>query len=199
MNRDCSVRQIQNLVTEALSQIDNAKTSSDLETIRIRFLGKKGSITDQLKKIGTLSNEDRRLFGQAVNTGKETVVQRLIGRVAEFDTLQQNAALATGWLDISLRGRNIGTGCAHPVSRTIRRITDIFERLGFDVAEGPEIEDDYHNFEALNIPRDHPARDTQDTFYLGSDVVLRTHTSPVQIRVMESQQPPVRVIAPGRT
>ncbi|MBL10197.1 MAG: phenylalanine--tRNA ligase subunit alpha [Acidiferrobacteraceae bacterium] len=198
MNRDCSVRQIQNLVTEALSQIDNAKTSSDLETIRIRFLGKKGSITDQLKKIGTLSNEDRRLFGQAVNTGKETVVQRLIGRVAEFDTLQQNAALATGWLDISLRGRNIGTGCAHPVSRTIRRITDIFERLGFDVAEGPEIEDDYHNFEALNIPENHPARAMHDTFYVKPKGVLRTHTSPVQIRYLATRQPPITVIAPGR-
>lgn len=198
MSNDSSVRQIENLVTEALSQINGAQTLSDLESVRIRFLGKKGSITGQLKKIGTLSNRDRRLFGQAVNAGKETVVKRLGERLAEFDAINQNTALTTGWVDVSLAGRNVGTGCAHPVSRTINRITDIFRRLGFDVAEGPEIEDDYHNFEALNIPENHPARAMHDTFYVEPRGVLRTHTSPVQIRYLATRKPPVTVIAPGR-
>ena len=198
MNDGSSIIQIQVLVDDALTKIDQAESSDDLELIRVHYLGKKGLITTQLKKIGSLSSTDRRLFGQAVNNGKEILTTRLAERNAKFEVEDQNLALARGWVDVSLGGRNGGTGCLHPVNRTVKRISNIFSRLGFDVADGPEIEDEYHNFEALNIPANHPARAMHDTFYVEPDVVLRTHTSPVQIRYLASRQPPVQVIAPGR-
>ena len=198
MSVDSSVGSIQSLVDEALVQIGGAESSRDIEQARVRFLGKKGALTEQLKRIGSLPTQERRAFGQAVNDAKQLLAEKIAERVVQLDRWEQDAALTSGWVDVSLAGRRAGTGCLHPVSRTIRRIHDIFRRLGFDVAEGPEIEDDYHNFEALNIPPDHPARAMHDTFYVEPGVVLRTHTSPVQIRYLKSHPPPIQVIAPGR-
>ena len=198
MSVDSSVGGIQLLVDEALVEIGSAERSRDIEQARVRFLGKKSALTQQLKRIGSLPTQERRAFGQAVNDAKQLLAEKIAERVVQLDRWEQDAALTSGWVDVSLAGRRAGTGCLHPVSRTIRRIHDIFRRLGFDVAEGPEIEDDYHNFEALNIPPDHPARAMHDTFYVEPGVVLRTHTSPVQIRYLKSHPPPIQVIAPGR-
>jgi len=195
---DSSVGGIQSLVDEALVEIGGAESSRDIEQARVRFLGKKSALTKQLKRIGSLPAQERRAFGQAVNDAKQLLAEKIAERAVQLDRWEQDAALTSGWVDVSLAGRRAGTGCLHPVSRTIRRIHDIFRRLGFDVAEGPEIEDDYHNFEALNIPPDHPARAMHDTFYVEPGVVLRTHTSPVQIRYLKSHPPPIQVIAPGR-
>ena len=133
-----------------------------------------------------------------MNDAKQLLAKKIAERTVQLDRWEHDAALTSGWVDVSLAGRRAGIGCLHPISRTIRRIHDIFGRLGFDAAEGPEIEDDYHNFEALNIPPDHPARAMHDTFYVEAGVVLRTHTSPVQIRYLKSHPPPIQVIAPGR-
>ena len=198
MSVDSSVGSIQLLVDEALVEIGSAERSRDIEQARVRFLGKKSALTKQLKRIGSLPTQERRAFGQAVNDAKQLLAEKIAERAVQLDRWEQDAALTSGWVDVSLAGRRAGTGCLHPVSRTIRRIHDIFRRLGFDVAEGPEIEDDYHNFEALNIPPDHPARAMHDTFYVEPGVVLRTHTSPVQIRYLKSHPPPIQVIAPGR-
>jgi phenylalanyl-tRNA synthetase alpha chain len=195
---DSSVGDIQSLVDEALIEIGSAESSRDIERARVRLLGKKGALTEQLKRIGSLPAQERRAFGQAVNDAKQLLAEKISERRVQLDRREQDAVLTSGWVDVSLAGRRAGTGCLHPVSRTIRRIHDIFGRLGFDVAEGPEIEDDYHNFEALNIPPNHPARAMHDTFYVEPDVVLRTHTSPVQIRYLKSHPPPIQVIAPGR-
>ena len=198
MSVDSSVGGIQSLVDEALVEIGGAESSRDIEQARVRFLGKKSALTKQLKRIGSLPTQERRAFGQAVNDAKQLLGEKIAERAVQLDRWEQDVALTSGWVDVSLEGRRVGTGCLHPVSRTIRRIHDIFRRLGFDVAEGPEIEDDYHNFEALNIPPDHPARAMHDTFYVEPGVVLRTHTSPVQIRYLKSHPPPIQVIAPGR-
>lgn len=198
MSVDSSVGDIQSLVDEALIEIGSAESSRDIERARVRLLGKKGALTEQLKRIGSLPAQERRAFGQAVNDAKQLLAEKISERRVQLDRREQDAVLTSGWVDVSLAGRRAGTGCLHPVSRTIRRIHDIFGRLGFDVAEGPEIEDDYHNFEALNIPPNHPARAMHDTFYVEPDVVLRTHTSPVQIRYLKSHPPPIQVIAPGR-
>ena len=198
MSVDSSVGGIQSIVDEALVEITGAKCSRDIEQVRVRYLGKKGGLTKQLKRIGSLPTSERRVFGQAVNGAKQLLAKKIAQRVVELDREERAATLTSEWVDVSLAGRRVGTGCLHPVSRTIRRIHGIFSRLGFDVADGPEIEDDYHNFEALNIPPDHPARAMHDTFYVDPGIVLRTHTSPVQIRYLKSHPPPIQVIAPGR-
>ena len=198
MSVDSSVGGIQARLDEPIIEIGGAESSRDIEQARIRFLGKKGALTQQLKRTGSLPTQERRAFGQAVNDAKQLLTDKIAERVVQLDRLEQDATLTSGWVDVSLTGRQMGTGCLHPVSRTIRRIHEIFRRLGFDVAEGPEIEDDYHNFEALNIPPDHPARAMHDTFYVEPGIVLRTHTSPVQIRYLKSHPPPIQVIAPGR-
>jgi phenylalanyl-tRNA synthetase alpha chain len=195
---DSSLSSIQALIDEALVVIGDADTSRDIEYARVRYLGKKGALTSQLKKVGNLPTSRRRAFGQAVNEAKRLLVQKVTERAERLEQLEHEAALTSGSVDVSLGGRRSGTGCIHPVSRTIRRIHSIFHGLGFEVAQGPEIEDDYHNFEALNIPSDHPARAMHDTFYVEPGIVLRTHTSPVQIRYLKSHPPPVQVIAPGR-
>jgi phenylalanyl-tRNA synthetase alpha chain len=195
---DSSVGGIQSLLDEAIIEIDGAESLREIEQARIRFLGKKGELTKRLKRIGSLPTQERRAFGQAVNDVKQLLTDKIAERTVQLEQLEQDAAVTSGRVDVSLAGRRMGTGSLHPVSRTIRRIHDIFRRLGFDVAEGPEIEDDYHNFEALNIPPDHPARAMHDTFYVEPGIVLRTHTSPVQIRYLKSHPPPIQVIAPGR-
>lgn len=191
-------QELKALEASALPAIDGAGDPEALEQIRIRVLGRKGQLTEILRGLTTLPPEVRREIGRRANVLKakfETALQERqeVLRAAIRDTLAVRDAI-----DITLPGRPVWRGSLHPLTATLYEIIEIFRRLGFSVAEGPEVELDYYNFEALNIPKDHPARDMQDTFYVTDDVVLRTHTSPVQIRVMEAQQPPVRVVAPGR-
>ena len=186
------------LAQEAKDAIAAAQDNATLEQLRVDFLGKKGQITALLKGLGKLSAEERPKAGAQINVIK----QELQGLIGERKTVLDNAAvgaqIAAETIDVTLPGRGQSTGGIHPVTRTIERIEDFFSTIGFDIVEGPEIEDDYHNFEALNIPAHHPARAMHDTFYINENTVLRTHTSPVQVRVMETQKPPLRVICPGR-
>jgi phenylalanyl-tRNA synthetase alpha chain len=189
---------LDSLVEEALGAIADATDSTALEQLRVRFLGKKGSLTEQLKSLGQLPAEERPKAGAVINEAKEKVAASLDARKSSLESLALQAALAREAIDVTLPGRRQSLGGLHPVTRTIERIEDIFSSAGFDVVEGPEIEDDYHNFEALNIPAHHPARAMHDTFYFNPGTLLRTHTSTVQVRVMETGQPPFRFICPGR-
>ncbi len=186
------------LIEQAHQAITQAATLPDLDQIRVQYLGKKGVLTEQLKELGTLPPEERKAAGQVINQAKEAVQAALEARKAILETHALEAQLAAERIDVTLPGRGQSHGGLHPVTRTLQRIEELFARLGFSVAEGPEIEDDYHNFEALNIPETHPARAMHDTFYFDAHTLLRTHTSPVQIRAMETRQPPLRLIAPGR-
>ena len=182
----------------AKEAIAAAQDTAALELLRVEYLGKKGLLTGLLKGLGKLSPEERPAAGAEINETKQ-MLQALIGeRRAALDRAAVEEQLASETIDVTLPGRGQRTGRQHPVTRTIERMQDFFGAIGFDVVEGPEIEDDYHNFEALNIPAHHPARAMHDTFYVDETTVLRTHTSPVQVRVMESQAPPLRIICPGR-
>jgi phenylalanyl-tRNA synthetase alpha chain len=166
--------------------------------VRVQYLGKKGLLTEQLKQLGKLPAEERPQAGQAINVAKKQVQQAIEARKEALQNAALAEALASERIDVTLPGRGHGAGGLHPVTRTLQRIEQLFSSMGFESAEGPEIEDDYHNFEALNIPAHHPARAMHDTFYIDAHRVLRTHTSPVQIRVMEERKPPFRIIASGR-
>lgn len=189
---------LQVLTTDALEAIGKAQNSQELEQLRVNFLGKKGSFTEQLKALGGLSPEVRPAAGAAINQAKDQVQEALSERKTLIDNAAAEIELEMGQIDITLPGRKQSTGGLHPVTRTIERIEAIFIGAGFTMAEGPEIEDDYHNFEALNIPAHHPARAMHDTFYFDANTLLRTHTSTVQVRVMESTAPPIKIICPGR-
>ena len=169
-----------------------------LDELRVRYLGKKGLLTEQLKQLGRLPAEQRPQAGQAINIAKKQVQEAIEARKNELQNAALEERLAVERVDVTLPGRGQHSGGLHPVTRTLQRIEQLFSSMGFESVGGPEIEDDYHNFEALNIPAHHPARAMHDTFYIDAHRVLRTHTSPVQIRVMETQKPPFRVIAPGR-
>ncbi len=186
------------LVNEAEQAIAAATELAALEQLRVAYLGKKGLLTAQLKQLGSLSPEERPKAGQVINQAKQKVQSALEKRRELLQNEALQARLAAETIDVTLPGRGQSAGGIHPVTRTQERIEALFASMGFEVAEGPEIEDDYHNFEALNIPESHPARAMHDTFYFDSRTVLRTHTSPVQIRVMEEREPPLRIIAPGR-
>ncbi|MEZ5567412.1 MAG: phenylalanine--tRNA ligase subunit alpha [Halioglobus sp.] len=186
------------LAAEAKAAIAAADTAAALETLRVEYLGKKGQFTGLLKALGKLSAEERPAAGARINVVKQDLQALLQARKSSLEAAAVAERLASERLDVSLPGRGQSTGGIHPVSRTIERIEDFFGGIGFEVREGPEIEDDYHNFEALNIPAHHPARAMHDTFYVDASTVLRTHTSPVQVRVMENEKPPLRVICPGR-
>ncbi len=186
------------LIDEAKRAIAVATELSELEQLRVNYLGKKGSITAQLKTLGQLPAEERPKAGEVINRAKEAIHTELEMRRAQLEQVQLAAQLNNEKIDVTLAGRTLGTGSLHPVTRVLNRIEDLFAQLGFEIAEGPEIEDDFHNFEALNIPASHPARAMHDTFYVQENVLLRTHTSPVQIRVMRERKPPLRIIAPGR-
>lgn len=186
------------LVESALSAIADSSDEKSLDQLRVDFLGKKGSLTELLKGLGKLAPEERPAAGEKINLAKNQIQQALDMR---RDVLVQEALskqLNRETVDVTLPGRRNGRGGLHPVSRTIDRIQTIFKAAGYSVAVGPEIEDDYHNFGALNIPDHHPARAMHDTFYIDPGTVLRTHTSPVQVRVMEGSEPPYRMICPGR-
>ena len=186
------------LVRGAEQAIDEAADLAGLDLIRVQYLGKKGVLTDRLKALGQLAADDRRAAGQAINQAKGAVQAALQARKAVLQAVETDARLSSEAIDVTLPGRGQPIGGLHPITRTIQRIEAFFSQIGFRVEEGPEIEDDFHNFEALNIPESHPARAMHDTFYFDAGTVLRTHTSPVQIRVMQNQPPPLRVIAPGR-
>lgn len=192
------MQELADIVNEARREILQARDRAALDKVRVRYLGKKGTLTEYLKQLGALPAEMRREMGQAVNQAKASVEQALKVRRGALELTELETALGDEALDVTLPGRGQRSGGAHPVSRTLRRIEYIFTQLGFETAEGPEVEDEYHNFEALNIPAGHPARDMHDTFYFRKNTLLRTHTSPVQIRVMQQRPPPLRVIAPGR-
>ena len=186
------------LKAEATAAIESAGDSAALEKLRVEWLGKKGRVTDLLKSLGQLDTDERPKVGAEINAVKQLLSERISERK---ETLQQAAIasqLAAEALDVTLPGRREDLGALHPITRTIERMADYFAALGFEVVEGPEIEDDYHNFEALNIPAHHPARAMHDTFYIDDTHVLRTHTSGVQVRTMETREPPLRVICPGR-
>jgi phenylalanyl-tRNA synthetase alpha chain len=188
----------QSLLEDGLEQVARADSERALDEVRVRFLGKKGRLTAQLKELGQLPAEQRREAGQAINRAKQTLEDAISERREALARQRLDARLAEESIDVTLPGRGAHCGGAHPVSRAMDRLIDIFQRLGFEVATGPEVEDDYHNFEALNFPPHHPARAMHDTFYLPDGRLLRTHTSPVQIRVMKERGAPVRIVAPGR-
>jgi phenylalanyl-tRNA synthetase alpha chain len=189
---------LQTLKQEALAAIASASALPDLEHLRVQYLGKKGSLTEQLKTLGTLPAADRPAAGAAINDAKQEVMTALAARKEALELEESNRQLASERIDVTLPGRRQSKGGLHPVTRTIERIENIFTGAGFSVVEGPEIEDDYHNFEALNIPAHHPARAMHDTFYFDAGLLLRTHTSTVQVRVMETGKAPFRIICPGR-
>lgn len=191
------------LQQQALDKVQSAGSLAELELLRVELLGKKGSITGLLKNLGSLPPEEKPAAGAKINVVKEAVQEQLSLRKQTLELAAVNEKLASETIDVTLPGRGQQTGSLHPVTRTLQRIEAIFTSVGYAVAEGPEIEDDYHNFEALNIPAHHPARAMHDTFYVDDpagkgNLVLRTHTSPVQVHIMEGQKPPIRVICPGR-
>jgi len=186
------------LAEEALAQIAACVQLPALEEVRVHWLGRKGMLTEQLKAVGSLPPEQRREAGARINALKAQVQQAIEQRRAELERAAIERALLAGAVDVTLPGRGPTRGGLHPVTQARLRIEQIFVRAGFEVAEGPEIEDDFHNFEALNMPADHPARAMHDTFYLKDGRVLRTHTSPVQVRALQSRRPPLALIAPGR-
>jgi len=186
------------LTGAALQAIDQAQNVEALEQLRVQFLGKKGSLTEQLKSLGKLPADERPQAGAAINAAKNRVQEALEGKKSQLSAQAAASKQLEEAVDVTLPGRRQSTGGLHPVTKTLRRIENIFTSAGFDVVQGPEIEDDYHNFEALNIPAHHPARAMHDTFYFDSGLLLRTHTSTVQVRVMENGEAPFRFICPGR-
>ncbi|MCB1866926.1 MAG: phenylalanine--tRNA ligase subunit alpha [Chromatiales bacterium] len=189
---------LETLTAEAEEAIAAAADLAALDAVRVAYLGKSGGLTALLKSLGRLPPEERPTAGSAINAAKQRVQAALDARRDTLEGAAINAQLAAESIDVTLPGRGMDTGGLHPVTRTLERIELLFRQMGFEVAEGPEIEDDRHNFGALNIPEHHPARAMHDTFYVDQHTLLRTHTSPVQVRVMESRKPPLKVIAPGR-
>jgi len=186
------------IVESANGEVAKADSLASLDRVRVRYLGKKGALTQQLKNLGKLPAEQRPEAGRLINIAKRALEDAIEVRKTTLEASLLEAELAASHIDVTLPGRGCRAGGAHPISSTMARIEDHFIRWGFEVCDGPEVEDDYHNFEALNIPAHHPARAMHDTFYFADGTLLRTHTSPVQVRVMQSRQPPLRVIAPGR-
>ncbi|KTA77684.1 phenylalanine--tRNA ligase subunit alpha [Aeromonas salmonicida] len=192
------MQQLEEVVGQAKAEIEGVNDVATLDEIRVKYLGKKGFFTEQMKTLGALSAEERPAAGAVINQAKQQVQDALNARRDALVEQELNQKLAAETIDVSLPGRRIENGGLHPVTRTIERIERLFGEMGFKVECGPEIEDGFHNFDALNIPAHHPARTDHDTFYFNPDLMLRTHTSGVQIRTMEHQQPPIRIIAPGR-
>jgi len=189
---------IDSLLNEAQQKVAAAAELQVLDDVRVAYLGKKGSLTELLKQLGTLSAEERPKAGQAINAAKKALQTSIECQKDKLQSAKLDEQLKQESIDVTLPGRGQTSGGAHPVRRTLKRIETMFRQMGFNIAHGPEIEDDYHNFEALNIPAHHPARAMHDTFYFDAHTLLRTHTSPVQIRAMEKQEAPFRIIAPGR-
>ncbi len=189
---------LDHLLAQGKEAVAEAQDAKALDQVRVQYLGKKGELTQLLKGLGKLSAEERPAAGAAINEAKQALQQDINARKDALSAAELNTKLAAETIDVTLPGRGQQSGGLHPVTRTMERIEGFFARVGYAIEQGPEIEDDYHNFEALNIPAHHPARAMHDTFYFDTHTLLRTHTSPVQIRTMEKQQPPIRVICPGR-
>jgi len=189
---------LEEILAEAKNAVSVADNASGLDDVRVQYLGKKGELTGLLKGLGKLPAEDRPAAGAEINKAKESLQALIADKKSAFDDAAINSQLAAETIDVTLPGRNADIGALHPVTQVLRRMEDFFTSVGYDVVEGPEIEDDYHNFEALNLPEHHPARAMHDTFYFNPELLLRTHTSPVQVRVMETSEPPIRIICPGR-
>ena len=183
---------------EALLNLENAETLDALEEIRIKYLGKKGELTSVLKGMGALTPEERPVIGALANEVREILDSEIDKKKSDLTKKQTEERLKKEVIDVTMPGKKVKSGNLHPLTKVMNEIKDIAIGLGFEIAEGPEVELDYYNFEALNIPKNHPARDTQDTFYINENTVLRTQTSPIQVRVMENKKPPIRIIAPGR-
>lgn len=190
--------ELEQIASEAAAAIAAATELSALDDLRVEYLGKRGRLTGLLKSLGSLSNDERPAAGAKINDVKQALQNQINEHKERLERSALDSKLATETIDVTLPGRAEEIGGLHPVTRTMERIQEFFTRIGYDVETGPEIEDDYHNFEALNIPSHHPARAMHDTFYIDPSTVLRTHTSPVQVRTMENQAPPIRIICPGR-
>ena len=187
------LEQIRQSAMEQLSRVD-----ADLSEIRVKYLGKKGELTAVLRSMGSLSPEERPAFGQRANEVRAQIEAEIERRQTEMKSAMRDRALRAEKLDVTVPGEDVPFGHIHPLSRVQHEIEDIFIGMGYSIAEGPEVELDYYNFQALNIPPEHPARDTQDTFYITDNVLLRSQTSPVQVHVMEKERPPIRILSPGR-
>lgn len=192
------INALQTIQKQAAEALDSAADLRAIDDLRVRYLGKKGELTAILKQMGKLSAEERPKVGQLANEVRAAIERLIDERSAAVRAAQLEQRLIDEKLDVTLPGRAAPLGMAHPLTKVLDEVKEIFLGMGFSIAEGPEVETDYYNFEALNIPKNHPARDTQDTFYISDNVILRTQTSPVQVRTMEKQKPPIRVIAPGR-
>jgi len=192
------MQSLTDIIVSAQQDIMNAATLTALEQLRVDFLGKKGLLTEQLKQIGKLPASERPQAGQAINQAKQSLQEAIEARRAVLQQAQLAVQLETERVDVTLPGRGQPSGGLHPLTQTLQRIENLFAQVGFEIVEGPEVEDDYHNFTALNVPERHPARAMHDTFYFDKNTLLRTHTSPVQIRLMETRRPPLRAIMPGR-
>ena len=190
--------QLESIRQAAKDALEHVSLIQDLEQLRIQYLGKKGELTAILKQMGKLSPEERPQVGQMANEVRTYIEGAIESKKAQLEQKKQQEQLKAEKIDVTLPGKKITLGAKHPLSIVLDEIKEIFVGMGFEIVEGPEVEYDYYNFEALNIPKDHPARDTQDTFYINDNILLRTQTSPVQVRVMEKQKPPIRVISPGR-
>lgn len=186
---------IDQIKKNALQELESANSLENLESLTVKYIGRKGLITQFLRNISKLPPEERPKAGQQANFTKKSLNSKFQKKRQD---IENKTAETEDRIDVSLPGRSAAIGSLHPITQIMDRICDIFLKFGFEIAEGPEVETDYYNFEALNIPKNHPARDMQDTFYISDNIVLRTHTSPVQIRIMEQQEPPVRIIAPGK-
>ncbi|GAA0718337.1 phenylalanine--tRNA ligase subunit alpha [Clostridium malenominatum] len=182
----------------ALSELKSIENKADLEGIRVKYLGKKGELTQILRGMGGLSNEERPIVGKLANEVREVIENLIEEALNDIKTKEKNLKLQNETIDISMPGKRKTLGKRHPLDLTLQSMTDIFISMGFTIEEGPEVELDYYNFEALNIPENHPAKGEQDTFYINDKIVLRTQTSPIQIRTMENEKPPIKMIAPGK-
>ena len=189
---------LSDLLNDALNEIEECKTLNNLEKLRVKYLGKKGQITSQLKKLGSMKTDQKPSFGQEINKIKNQIEAKVKAKKIELKKSSIATNIATQSIDITLPGRKSLTGSIHPITTTLSDIENIFLNAGFLVEDGPEIEDEHHNFTALNIPENHPARAMHDTFYFDNNLLLRTHTSPIQIRSMEKQGVPIKIIAPGK-
>ncbi len=190
--------QLEAISNQAQTAIANAKDQTEIESLRVKYLGKKGELTAILKQMGSLSPEERPIMGQLVNEAKQTVENLISKKVDEMKALALEQKLKDETIDITMPAKPVKNGRLHPLNTVLDDMIDIFTSMGFDVVDGPEVETDHYNFECLNVPADHPARDMQDTFYLAENILLRTQTSAAQIRTMENRKPPIRVICPGR-
>lgn len=189
---------LEKISLEAEAAISQAESEKEIEELRVKYLGKKGELTAILKQMGSLSPEERPVMGQMVNQAKERLEQLIAERYSELKAVATEKKLKSETIDITMPGKSFKFGGLHPLNIVLNDLIDIFQSMGFDLVDGPEVETDYYNFQCLNVPADHPARDMQDTFYLAENILLRSQTSPAQIRTMQSRKPPIRIICPGR-